>query len=202
MRHRCWGPFCMWRTCVRHRYCWHVRDPLPRLCVQLLGADAKESAWNFCAPAVDYDALRKEVSGVFAEKSSEVQRLVAKLHKTQRAAEKALDKRDWAWGFCSLSCIPECGAVSPGMRRAAQPSCGSAHAMRLDAAMTRVQGSRSPEEIHERLERYSLACAACDLTLNLSCSGCRKHTARCVPCFVACLCWPVKLQRSSPWSRW
>merc|ERR1719301_486695 len=27
---------------------------------QLLGSDAKEAAWNFCAPAVDYDAMRKE----------------------------------------------------------------------------------------------------------------------------------------------
>ena len=61
-------------------------------CIQLLGADAKESAWNFCAPAVDYDALRKEVTAIFTERGSEVQRLVAKLHKTQRAAEKALDR--------------------------------------------------------------------------------------------------------------
>ena len=63
-----------------------------RFVVQLLGADAKESAWNFCAAAVDYDALRKEVTAVFADRSSEVQRLVAKLRKTQRAAEKALDR--------------------------------------------------------------------------------------------------------------
>ena len=65
------------------------------LCIlaQLLGADAKDSAWNFCAPAVDYDSVRKEAVGVFADRRTEVQRLVAQLHKTQRAVEKALDKR-------------------------------------------------------------------------------------------------------------
>ena len=73
-----------------------------RFVVQLLGADAKESAWNFCAAAVDYDALRKEVTAVFADRSSEVQRLVAKLHKTQRAAEKALDRHALSKMECDL----------------------------------------------------------------------------------------------------
>jgi len=41
---------------------------------------------------VDYDAMRKEVAAVFVEKAAEVQDLVAKLQKTQRAAEQALDK--------------------------------------------------------------------------------------------------------------
>ena len=58
---------------------------------QFLGADAKGSAWNFCAPAIDYDSIRKEAATIFADKRAEVQQFVAKLHKTQRAAEKALD---------------------------------------------------------------------------------------------------------------
>ena len=59
--------------------------------VQLLGADSQGAAWNFCAPAVDYDSMRKEAATIFMDKRAEVQQLVAKLHKTQRAAEKALD---------------------------------------------------------------------------------------------------------------
>jgi hypothetical protein len=59
---------------------------------ELLEASGAEAAWNFCAPVVDYDALRKEVSAVLADKTTEVQGLVAKLQKTQRAAEQALDK--------------------------------------------------------------------------------------------------------------
>ena len=74
-------------------------------CIQLLGADAKESAWNFCAPAVDYDALRKEVTAIFTERGSEVQRLVAKLHKTQRAAEKALDRLAQRFVWHLRACI-------------------------------------------------------------------------------------------------
>ena len=61
------------------------------LLAQPLGADSQGSAWNFCAPAVDYDSMRKEAATIFTEKRAEVQQLVAKLHKTQRAAEKALD---------------------------------------------------------------------------------------------------------------
>ena len=59
---------------------------------KLLDASAAEAAWNFCAPVADYDGLRKEVAAVFADKIVEVQSLVAKLQKTQRAAEQALDK--------------------------------------------------------------------------------------------------------------
>lgn len=61
--------------------------------VKLLEASASEAAWNFCAPVVDYNGLRKEVAAAFADKIVEVQGLVAKLQKTQRAAEQALDKR-------------------------------------------------------------------------------------------------------------
>ena len=61
-------------------------------CDKLLEASGAEAAWNFCAPVVDYDGLRKEVAAALADKIVEVQGLVAKLQKTQRAAEQALDK--------------------------------------------------------------------------------------------------------------
>ena len=60
--------------------------------VELLSADAAEAAWNYCAPIVDYDGVRQEVSNIFADKAVQIQGLVAKLQKTQRAAEQALDK--------------------------------------------------------------------------------------------------------------
>ena len=44
------------------------------------------------AAVVDYDALRKEAASVFEDKIVEVRGLVAKLQKTQRAAEQVLDK--------------------------------------------------------------------------------------------------------------
>ena len=44
------------------------------------------------APVVDYDAVRKDTASAFEEKIVEVRGLVAKLQKTQRAAETALDK--------------------------------------------------------------------------------------------------------------
>ena len=53
---------------------------------------------HFCAPVVDYDALRKEVVTVFADRAAEVQGLVVKLQKTQRAAEQALDRYLWGGG--------------------------------------------------------------------------------------------------------
>ena len=59
---------------------------------KLLDTSAAEAAWNYCAPVVDYDALRKEVTAVFADRATQVQALVVKLQKTQRAAEQALDK--------------------------------------------------------------------------------------------------------------
>ena len=64
---------------------------------ELLGTDAADAAWNYCAPVVDYDALRKEVVTIFADRASEVQGLVVKLQKTQRAAEQALDQYSWPW---------------------------------------------------------------------------------------------------------
>jgi len=41
---------------------------------------------------IDYDALRKEAGTSIADKTAEIRTLVGKLHKTQRAAEEALDK--------------------------------------------------------------------------------------------------------------
>jgi hypothetical protein len=59
---------------------------------EVLEASAAETAWNFCAPVVDYGGLRKEVAATFANKVVEVQGIVARLQKTQRAAEITLDK--------------------------------------------------------------------------------------------------------------
>merc|ERR1719352_1656531 len=55
---------------------------------QLLDTNAAEAAWNYCAPVVDYDALRKQTASVFEDRAAQVQALVAKLQKTQRAAEQ------------------------------------------------------------------------------------------------------------------
>merc|ERR1719440_1780574 len=63
---------------------------------QLLDTNAAEAAWNYCAPVVDYDALRKEMASVFEDRAAKVQAFVAKLQKTQRAAEQALDKYEKA----------------------------------------------------------------------------------------------------------
>ena len=52
---------------------------------------------------VDYDQLRKEAGEMSKAKAEQVQGLVAKLQKTQRAAEDALDKCNAA--FCPLSNI-------------------------------------------------------------------------------------------------
>ena len=60
--------------------------------LQLLDASAAEAVWNFCLPVTDYDGLHMEVAAIFKDKVVEVQCLVAKLQKTQRAAEQALDK--------------------------------------------------------------------------------------------------------------
>jgi len=59
---------------------------------QLLGSDSGEAAWNYCAPVVDYDAMRKSMAAVFDSKVQEVRSLVTKLQKTQRAAENTLEK--------------------------------------------------------------------------------------------------------------
>merc|ERR1712013_790435 len=55
---------------------------------QLLGDDP---AWNYCAPVVNYDVLRKEAKQSFEERTLLVRAYVGKLQKAQRAAEKALD---------------------------------------------------------------------------------------------------------------
>jgi len=59
---------------------------------QLLGSDVGDAAWNYCAPVTDYDAMRKNMAATFDGKVAEVRDLVAKLQKTQRAAEQTLEK--------------------------------------------------------------------------------------------------------------
>lgn len=49
------------------------------------------AAWNYCAPVVDYDTLRKKASAGLSAKVDEVRGLVSKLGKAQKAAEIALD---------------------------------------------------------------------------------------------------------------
>ena len=69
---------------------------------KLLDNSAAKASWNYCAPVVDYDALRKDVVNIFSDKASEVQRLVTKLQKIQRAAEQALDR--YCLGTSHLPC--------------------------------------------------------------------------------------------------
>lgn len=52
------------------------------------------------SPVVDYDALRKNTATVFDAKVQEVRGLVDKLQKTQRAAEKTLEKCA-SFSFCA-----------------------------------------------------------------------------------------------------
>ena len=47
--------------------------------------------WNFCAPVMDYDIARVQAASAFVTKTAAIRAMVAKLQKTQRAAEKALD---------------------------------------------------------------------------------------------------------------
>jgi hypothetical protein len=93
--------------------------------VELLSADAAEAAWNYCAPVVDYDGVRREVSSIFAEKAAEVQSLVAKLQKTQRAAEQALDKFGFYVHMVACAAGHPMQIRSPGMRRRAQNRWGA-----------------------------------------------------------------------------
>ena len=59
---------------------------------KLFDNSAARASWGYCAPVVDYDALRKDMVNIFANRASEVQQLVTKLQKTQRAAEQALER--------------------------------------------------------------------------------------------------------------
>jgi len=54
-------------------------------------ADSEAAAWGFCAPVVNYDAARGVAKRVLAAKAQETQGYTAQLHKTQQAAESALD---------------------------------------------------------------------------------------------------------------
>jgi hypothetical protein len=93
--------------------------------LELLSADAAEAAWNYCAPVVDYDGVRREVSSIFVDKAAEVQSLVAKLQKTQRAAEQALDKFGFSVDMVACAAAHPMQILSPGMRRRAQNRWGA-----------------------------------------------------------------------------
>ena len=96
---------------------------LPSVFDELLDTNAAEAAWNYCAPVVDYDALRKEISSVFEDRAAKVQAFVARLQKTQRAAEQALD-RSVSDACCQAhGCF--CAALA-GMRRCALPRAEAA----------------------------------------------------------------------------
>ena len=69
-----------------------MQSDIPSFLYKLLGADMADSALDYCVPAVDYDALRKDISSSFEDKVVEIQSLVLKLQKTQRAAEQVLDR--------------------------------------------------------------------------------------------------------------
>merc|ERR1712146_822961 len=58
---------------------------------QLVEAGSAMPPWGYCAPVVDYDALREMSASVFATKVTEVRTLIAKMQKAQRLAETALD---------------------------------------------------------------------------------------------------------------
>merc|ERR1712187_610137 len=56
-----------------------------------LGVIGSAAAWEYCAPAVDYDAVRGAAAAKLTEENNEIKSLVTKLQKAQRAAEAALD---------------------------------------------------------------------------------------------------------------
>jgi hypothetical protein len=61
------------------------------------------SSWNYCAPVVDYDILRKEAAASLSTKVDDVRGFVSKLGKAQKAAEIALDMS--ALSFCCCCCF-------------------------------------------------------------------------------------------------
>jgi hypothetical protein len=53
----------------------------------------------------DYDAMRKNMAATFDGKVAEVRDLVAKLQKTQRAAEQTLEKYACEYASCSQDAL-------------------------------------------------------------------------------------------------
>merc|ERR1712061_320295 len=53
--------------------------------------NAAGSAWGPCASTMDYGALREEAHGALEAKATDIRKIVARLHKAELAAEKALD---------------------------------------------------------------------------------------------------------------
>lgn len=68
-------------------------------------------SWNYCAPVVDYDALRKAGTAALGSKVGDVRGFVTKLGKAQKAGEIALDMfaqyfaaRPFSVFFCHCGC--------------------------------------------------------------------------------------------------
>ena len=148
----------MWRRRWSRLGFLHVFPDL-RLCLhfacdKLLEASGAEAAWNFCAPVVDYDGVRKEVAAALADKIVEVQGLVARLQKTQRAAEQALDKRAILSRVVAIACSFR--PVAAGMRKLARPS--AKQAMRALMHKAQAPEMRTPFEfvLHSRARADSL----------------------------------------------
>jgi hypothetical protein len=51
-----------------------------------------EQAWNFCAPVIDYNAVRASMAPKFEEQANKARAWVRKLQKAQKAAEQTLDE--------------------------------------------------------------------------------------------------------------
>merc|ERR1719215_1444313 len=58
---------------------------------QLLVSDVGATAWNYCAPVVDYTLLRADTQRLFAVKVEEAKVYTNKLQKSQRAAQHTID---------------------------------------------------------------------------------------------------------------
>jgi len=71
---------------------WKLLGIIARLWSDCVDLGVLQIIVRIVVPKVDYDVLRKEASQVFQDKIVQVQGIVAKLQRTQRAAEQALDK--------------------------------------------------------------------------------------------------------------
>ena len=71
---------------------WKLLGIIARLWSGCVGLVVLQIILGIVLPKVDYDALRKDAAEVFQDKIVQVQGVVAKLQRTQRAAEQALDK--------------------------------------------------------------------------------------------------------------
>lgn len=65
---------------------------------QLLNQSPAAANWAYCSPTIDYDSIRAEAAGLFADKVKDVRAYVTRLQKAQRAAEQELDRYAKACG--------------------------------------------------------------------------------------------------------